>query len=672
MQLRIPLAAAFLCALCGLVLMAPVSQDVARVAAHVHEDLGVNLNRSAVTGIPDCLHDPTLWHGVVERNADNSIACAYGHEHHDDPRVLDSVFGPLSYGEISYPWQTHSQLGPENVAKHRVYVWSTMVNQPCVPANVPLGVTNARLQAHADGNRGAAVRYHSFFLQAEGCDPANPGWRGTLSVGGHMDYGVLTLLMPSGSEVHVPMPGDPTPPGADRRIHGSTDRGRPDATWYGNHGIVGVGLRGEDWGPVDPNDPTRLLFYGNTRNGSWQEPFHLLTIKIAAQLDPLDGAMDGYVTFNGFTDRYGTIVSTCSPIGADCIPLTVNNMKVGSYQIRADKLGLATREYDVQLNGNSLIQHPDMLTNCPARPSVTVSTAPNGPNKIRATATVNTDSGTQSNVLQSIRFGAAENAVIDVGSQVGAIGNFTFTPAPYARQVSFDVRPLAPGPVHVPLVAVDICGDWPSFVAGGTAVLGSLSGFVRSADASKQAVTSASVVVRGEAYSTTTDSHGSFNLTDLPLGDQTIEVSARGFLTAIVPVNLTESSLMLNLELVPIESFQESRAYPVLVLAGNRDTRQAVRDPEPRKSTIEQSQQTFRTNASDPDNWKTEGSVVNSDCESTPRSVQIRTRDGLITVNLVGGTAIEPCRTDLVGRYGQFRGVEMNDRLFEAELATFS
>jgi hypothetical protein len=307
---------------------------------------------------------------LVERNADGSIACTYGHEHKDDPRVLDPVFGPLHYGEISYPWQTHSHLGSENDAKHRVYAWHAVQVQQCRPSFAPYGLDALRLQAHQDGNSGATTRYHSFSLQARACDPNDPTYHGTITIGGHLDYGRLFIDCPGSSPIHIPLATDPT--GGDlslRRLHGGTNCSsqRYDATWYGAlHGggnlpiAVNVGLRSEDWGPVYPSDPSTVRFYPGTQNGSWHEPAHLVSINILPALDALDGIVDGFVTYSGYTDRHGNIVQGCTVPGTDCVPLHLNRMKVGSHQFRADHNGIAVREYDVQgLDGRSLIRFPN-------------------------------------------------------------------------------------------------------------------------------------------------------------------------------------------------------------------------------------------------------------------------------------------------------------------------
>lgn len=318
--------------------------------------------RPLIEGVPICDHDATKWHGLVERNADQSIACTYGHTHMDDPRVLDAKFGPLLQ-EISYPWQTSSSLGLENEAKHRVYDWGVIQDQPCVPASgAQFGLSNARLETHMDGNAGATVRFHSFYAQAETCDPADPSYHGTFSIGGHMDTGFLQLQTAFNVYTRVPLPGDPpTFSDAARRVHGTPAFPLTNTVWYSNAAFLQLGVVKEVWGQVDPNEPGKLLFDGGARNGSFQEPIHLMAFQIDRRLDELDGTRDNVANFEGFADRFGRVVPTCAPLGPDCVPMKLHNLKVGVYQWRTDAARLPQREYDITspATGKSLIVFPN-------------------------------------------------------------------------------------------------------------------------------------------------------------------------------------------------------------------------------------------------------------------------------------------------------------------------
>jgi hypothetical protein len=338
--------------------------------------------------IPPCTnHNDTVWHTLVERNPDGSVKCTYGHEHHDDPKVLNNIFGPVGAltggNEISYPWQTHSDAGDENAHKHASYKWNVVSVATCTPSNAPFGFKNIRAEFHQDGAPGALTRYHSYWLEAQTCDPNDTGYGGIIKTGGFMDYGRLFVSTANASsEVHIPLAGDPTS-GDDRRLHMGISNGvvpccrNGDFTWYGSNrsnNIPGLrkvsvrnGLRGEDWGAIDPLNTSAIVFnpnmwYGSVfkGNNSWQEPMHLLNITVPASLDSSDGVIDNKVTFTGFTDRYGNILTTtCSPTGPDCVPLYLQNVKVGTYQFRADANKIATREYDVIINRQSLIQYPN-------------------------------------------------------------------------------------------------------------------------------------------------------------------------------------------------------------------------------------------------------------------------------------------------------------------------
>ena len=106
-------------------------------------------------------------------------------------------------------------------------------------------------------------------------------------------------------------------------------------------------------------------------------------------------------------------------------------------------------------------------THCSPRPPVTVQTAPTSNDRLDVAVTANTPFATTDNRLQSIRIVGTENAVVEsAGVQHGA--PFTFTLADQPLSFSFGVRRLSSGPFLVRLVAVDVCGEWPTFVGAGS------------------------------------------------------------------------------------------------------------------------------------------------------------------------------------------------------------
>lgn len=102
---------------------------------------------------------------------------------------------------------------------------------------------------------------------------------------------------------------------------------------------------------------------------------------------------------------------------------------------------------------------------CSPRPRVLVSTVRSGPERLTATIS----STGQGNGLRELRIGDARNAIIDVGGQPGA-ANVTVTLPGSPTSVTLGMTRERPDEaVHVPLMVVDQCGDWTTFVGGGLA-----------------------------------------------------------------------------------------------------------------------------------------------------------------------------------------------------------
>jgi hypothetical protein len=105
---------------------------------------------------------------------------------------------------------------------------------------------------------------------------------------------------------------------------------------------------------------------------------------------------------------------------------------------------------------------------CGPRPTVGITTVPDGDGRLRVTITPNTAPATPGNRLLQLRATIPANARVDVvdgtpdltGQQVIPVGAGIRPMVLYVRRVS-------PGPVTVPLVIVDTCGEWPTFVGGG-------------------------------------------------------------------------------------------------------------------------------------------------------------------------------------------------------------
>ena len=107
-------------------------------------------------------------------------------------------------------------------------------------------------------------------------------------------------------------------------------------------------------------------------------------------------------------------------------------------------------------------------TTCGPRPTVQTSPVAGG-GKLQVqivTAPLNVQT---LNPLSELRFGAFQNAKVTLDGQPIASGQ-TFTVPTRTNRVSFTVERVNPGQATtVPFTVVDGCGEWPTFVGGGTA-----------------------------------------------------------------------------------------------------------------------------------------------------------------------------------------------------------
>jgi thermitase len=106
----------------------------------------------------------------------------------------------------------------------------------------------------------------------------------------------------------------------------------------------------------------------------------------------------------------------------------------------------------------------NLNTMCSPRPQVSVSVTPGGPGVLQVVIST-TGAG---NVLQSLQFGSASNALIDIGTSIGRTGNFTQVTPPGAQSTTLTVRRATSGvATTVPLIVNDRCGAWSTLVGGG-------------------------------------------------------------------------------------------------------------------------------------------------------------------------------------------------------------
>jgi hypothetical protein len=101
--------------------------------------------------------------------------------------------------------------------------------------------------------------------------------------------------------------------------------------------------------------------------------------------------------------------------------------------------------------------------NCNPRPPVRLSTSVSGG---RLQVSLQAGGG----MIRQVRFGPTQNAIVDVGTLANQTGSFSYAPSPASATVAFSVRRQAAGASTVPIVLVDDCGEWRSFVGGGASV----------------------------------------------------------------------------------------------------------------------------------------------------------------------------------------------------------
>jgi hypothetical protein len=117
---------------------------------------------------------------------------------------------------------------------------------------------------------------------------------------------------------------------------------------------------------------------------------------------------------------------------------------------------------------NRLLVDP---VSCTPRPQVRVQTAQNGAGQLRITVTAQSNATGGTNTIQQLQFGPASNGRIDVpNGPADSPGNVNQNQPANTTSVTFNVRRVAAGAFTIPFTVVDGCGNWKTFVGGGSAV----------------------------------------------------------------------------------------------------------------------------------------------------------------------------------------------------------
>lgn len=348
-------------------------------------------------------HDKTDWHGLW----DYVNGCHSDHTQGIDPSAPEvvAVFGDYTQytgQEVSYPWQTWKDAGPnldpppanavwENDAKHNGYKFDfyDFTSQGICPVayqgvrSVPVAWL---IERHSLGHKpDFMARIHSVWAMVKFCIPgeSEPAY---LYTGGHQDFG--QRVSPYQGNI-FPIPGSPNPQYDSARApyiaHSCTGNtscrgpvGSSNTSWISfaqmidGHRLFGFGFRSADsqqkidvsGGFNNPDPPFKFLCAdaqgnyvaaGCAMNHSTGHTYQV-TGSIPDEYDLLDGVDDDRVNYEGYTDRWGNIVQGCTEIALDCVPVVMDNLPVGTYHVNVAAYGLTgihtgLPEYDLYFDG---------------------------------------------------------------------------------------------------------------------------------------------------------------------------------------------------------------------------------------------------------------------------------------------------------------------------------
>jgi len=171
---------------------------------------------------------------------------------------------------------------------------------------------------------------------------------------------------------------------------------------------------------------------------------------------------------------------------------------------------------------------------------VKVSVTPTGTNSL--SVTIQAGAG----LVRRLDLNEVRNLSADVGTQHGVTAPISYTPLAAASSLNFSVTQVAVGTAtYAALTVTDDCGPWQTFVGSGPNGFqrGGVTGIVRDA-ATARPIVGATVAVPDAQKSTTTDTAGSFSLSDLVAGQQTLSVSATGYTSQTQQVTVVANQMV--------------------------------------------------------------------------------------------------------------------------------
>lgn len=368
-------------------------------------------------GVPVCLdHDATVWHQLVKRDGAGNATCTYTHHHGDDPHLVDATFGaPGSWWnngteqDIAYPWVTspaeNALSPPYGTGKHNLF--KILVRKDLIPRQQswPNYFRSFRVTTHLLGSGGHIpgttamdgfqMQFHSYQAEMEICRDGATSYTGgaavnptcgTVRMGGTQDIGFGMLQDPNltGEQDYCVLPNALWVPSdctnsaaqgdAQRHMHGRSDSGRRDFTWYAVTSPsyrrlstapyslgLSIGTLGQAWAPVDPMDFDALPFYDPDQfTAAWLSQ-EILAIYLDPGMPGWTGWDTNLVTYHGYADAYGNFYSSaCGEPMAACIPVAIDGAPA-AYTIHRDSAaGGGAVDHDVHTAaGKSLTRYPN-------------------------------------------------------------------------------------------------------------------------------------------------------------------------------------------------------------------------------------------------------------------------------------------------------------------------
>ena len=347
---------------------------------------GAGVPIAPYAGAPLCnLHNPDQWHPLW----DSVHGCHYDHEHGVNPEgsgiagVMASLGAPTLREwnggvDFGYVWQTAG----ENFNKHRGYKGQSAINLPheqqnylYMPASKRMFVDAFDITFHQDhGVREGYGRLHSFtaFVALED----GQGNQGYVMTGGVSDTG--DIHSPYKKTCRNPAYGDRPVCPTDPNVWANQLNNPP----YWAYTVITDALKVLNNGDLQRDDPTKHNLPGNrivwenysadrtpstgNRYGLANRLLHFnaRTYNSSVYFNPANGLFEyvcplgdctatndavfiyavvvelpntlpvdsnGFINFDGYTDRAGRVVSGCTAPGVECVPLKVRNARPGLY-----------------------------------------------------------------------------------------------------------------------------------------------------------------------------------------------------------------------------------------------------------------------------------------------------------------------------------------------------